>query len=78
MQYTTATVWDTSLINYALQEAGMSPSEPMVNRANQYLLNRQHDKYGDWIVHDPSGIPGGWGFSHLNTIILIWMIQPLH
>ena len=68
IQYTTATVWNTSLINYALQEAGVSSSEPMVERANEYLLNRQHYKYGDWIVHNSSGIPGGWGFSDSNTI----------
>ncbi len=40
MQYTTATVWNTALINYALQEAGISTSDPMVNEANDYLLKR--------------------------------------
>lgn len=68
MQYTTATVWNTSLINYALQEARVSPLEPMVKKANHYLQSRQHIKYGDWVVHNPSGLPGGWGFSDSNTI----------
>lgn len=68
MQYTTANVWNTSLINYALQEAGVSPSDRMVDKANGYLLNRQHDKFGDWIVHNPFGLPGGWGFSDINTV----------
>lgn len=68
MQYTTATVWNTSLINYALLEAGVSPSEPMVDKANRYLLNRQHNKFGDWVVHNPFGLPGGWGFSDMNTV----------
>ena len=69
MQYTTATVWNTSLINVALQDAGVSPSEPMVDQANHYLLQRQQYKYGDWIVHNPSAFPGGWGFEDMNTIL---------
>ena len=68
MQYTTATVWNTALINYALQEAGIPTSDPMVNEANDYLLKKQHYKYGDWIIHNPLGSPGGWGFADSNTI----------
>ena len=68
MQYTTATVWNTALINYALQEAGIPTSDPMVNEANDYLLKKQHYKYGDWIIHNPLGFPGGWGFADSNTI----------
>lgn len=67
MQYTTATVWNTSLISYALQEAGVSHEAPMVKKANQYLFSKQHYKYGDWIVHNPTGFPGGWGFQDSNT-----------
>jgi sporulenol synthase len=68
MQYTTATVWNTSLISYALQEARVSPSDPMVRKANDYLLRRQHVRYGDWAVHNPNAFPGGWGFADQNTI----------
>ena len=69
MQYTTANVWNTSLIGYALQSAGVSPEDSMVTRANQYLLERQHHKFGDWVIHNPDSLPGGWGFSHVNTIL---------
>jgi sporulenol synthase len=68
MQYTTANVWNTSLIGYALQEAGVSLGDKMVAKANQYLLDRQHTKFGDWVIHNPSSLPGGWGFSAVNTI----------
>jgi sporulenol synthase len=68
MQYTTANVWDTSLISYALQGAGVSPSDPIIKNANQYLLAKQHQKFGDWVVHNPHSLPGGWGFSDINTI----------
>lgn len=68
MQYTTATVWNTSLLSYALQEAGLSHADPMVKKANQYLLSRQHYKYGDWAIHNPHRFPGGWGFADMNTM----------
>ncbi|MGG1398520.1 squalene--hopene cyclase [Bacillus salipaludis] len=69
MQYTTANVWNTSLIGYALQGAGIVPEDPMIVRANQYLLERQHHKFGDWVIHNPNSLPGGWGFSHVNYIL---------
>ena len=40
----------------------------MVIKANDYLLKQQHYKYGDWIIHNPLGVPGGWGFADSNTI----------
>src|SRR5262249_13384584 len=48
MQFTTANVWNTSLIGYTLQAAGVSHEDPMVMKANKYLLSRQHDRFGDW------------------------------
>lgn len=68
VQYTTATVWNTSLISCALQEAGIDPSSEIIRRANQYLLERQHTKFGDWAIHNSDARPGGWGFSNMNTI----------
>ena len=41
MQYTTATVWNTSLINSTLQIAGVSPTDPVITNSNHYLLSRQ-------------------------------------
>ena len=77
MQYTTASVWNTSLINSTLQIAGISPTDPMITKSNQYLLSRQHTKYGDWVVHNPNVSPGGWGFADSNTIHPDVVIQPL-
>ncbi|MDQ1145598.1 sporulenol synthase [Bacillus sp. SORGH_AS 510] len=68
MQYTTANVWNTSLISYSLQSAGIDTNDTMVLKANQYLLERQHHKFGDWVIHNPRTMPGGWGFSDVNTI----------
>lgn len=67
-QYTTASVWNTTLINYALQEAGAPYSSNTVQKANHYILSRQHLKYGDWVIHEPNLLPGAWGFADMNTI----------
>ena len=68
LQTATSTIWDTGLIAYALQEADLSPHHPAIEKATLYLLAKQHTKYGDWMIHNPQGRPGGWGFSHSNTI----------
>ncbi|XJZ25755.1 squalene--hopene cyclase [Bacillota bacterium Lsc_1132] len=68
MQYTTAGVWNTSLISFSLQKAGIVADDRMIQKANQYLLDHQHIKFGDWVIHNPAGLPGGWGFSNVNTI----------
>lgn len=68
IQYTTAAVWNTGLISHALQKAGVSSSSATIKKANDFLLSRQHDKYGDWAIHNQSVLPGGWGFSNINTI----------
>ncbi|MGE6611767.1 squalene--hopene cyclase [Peribacillus sp. NPDC076916] len=67
-QYATATVWNTTLISYALQESGVPYSSNTVQKANRYILSRQHIKYGDWVIHEPDLLPGGWGFEDMNTI----------
>jgi len=68
MQYTTAAVWNTALISYALQEAAVSSADPAVEKASHYLLKKQQYKYGDWAIHNPSAFPGGWGFADSNTV----------
>ncbi|MFC5602523.1 squalene--hopene cyclase [Sporosarcina koreensis] len=69
MQYTTATVWNTNLISFALQQAGVPSTDAIVQKANHYLAKRQQTTYGDWALHNPGVIPGGWGFSDIDTFI---------
>ena len=68
VQYTTATIWNTTLISYSLQEAGVSSSSKVIQNAQRYLLTRQHNLYSDWAVHNQTALPGGWGFANINTI----------
>lgn len=44
IQNSPSTVWDTALIGYALQEAGLSKHDIAVRHAAKYLLNLQHDR----------------------------------
>lgn len=68
IQQTTSTVWDTSLIIHALQEAGITSDHPTIKSGVQYLLRRQQSRFGDWSIRNPKTTPGGWGFSDINTI----------
>ncbi|MCM3718856.1 squalene--hopene cyclase [Fictibacillus phosphorivorans] len=68
LQNSPSTTWDTSLILYTLLEAGVPVNHTSILRGSQFLLNQQHTKYGDWAVHNPNVLPGGWGFSIGNTI----------
>ncbi|EME76332.1 squalene--hopene cyclase [Bacillus sonorensis] len=67
VENSTSTVWDTALLSYAMQEAGMSQKSPTVSSAADYLEKRQHIRKADWAVFNPHAKPGGWGFSNLNT-----------
>ncbi len=68
MQFTTATVWNTSLISDSLQKAGVPSTDSVIEKANEYLLGQQQSKYGGWAIHNPGVLPGGWGFSAINTM----------
>lgn len=57
------------MISHALQAAGYSAEHPAIARADAYLLSRQHTKLGDWSLGLDHPLPGGWGFSDVNTII---------
>lgn len=68
LQVTDSTIWDTSLILYALQEAGISPQHPSIGKGVRYLLARQQSRVGDWALRNAHVLPGGWGFSDVNTL----------
>ncbi|WP_139891892.1 squalene--hopene cyclase [Bacillus sp. D386] len=69
LQNSPSLVWDTALLSYSLQEAGVKATHPVIDRANAYLLKKQQSTRGDWTVHAPDVIPGGWGFSDSNHYI---------
>ncbi|MGG6314337.1 squalene--hopene cyclase [Paenibacillus macerans] len=86
IQNSPSPVWDTALLSYAMQEAGVGTEHPAILKAAAYLRDKQHRKYGDWHIHNPGIVPGGWGFSDTNTIVpdvddttaALRAIHPLH
>ncbi|MEW9501218.1 terpene cyclase/mutase family protein [Jeotgalibacillus marinus] len=67
IQNAPSTIWDTALLSYSLQEAGVSSSDPVINKSVNYLINHQQTQKSDWAIHNPNITPGGWGFSEDNT-----------
>ncbi len=68
VQNSPSTVWDTALISHALQQAGLPAGHTTIQSAGRYLLSKQQTRLGDWSRHIKNPIPGGWGFSDINTI----------
>ncbi len=59
--------WDTALALYALMEAGEPPDNQSLERACEWLLEREiTDTPGDWSWKRPQLKPGGWAFQYRN------------
>ncbi|MDX9860554.1 MAG: squalene--hopene cyclase [Rhodospirillales bacterium] len=60
-------VWDTGLAAHALLETGLRSEHPAIEKANEWLVDRQIlDVAGDWIADRPHLRPGGWAFQYRN------------
>jgi squalene-hopene/tetraprenyl-beta-curcumene cyclase len=60
-------VWDTGLAAHAMMESGLSDSDSVLARANEWLLGRQIlDVKGDWKSNRGHLRPGGWAFQYWN------------
>ena len=77
-------VWDTALAGLAMQETGGGAAEDAVNRALDWLKERQlHDEPGDWQVKRPDLPGGGWPFQFANghypdlddTAVIAWAMH---
>lgn len=66
IQNSPSTVWDTALISYVMQEAGVDPQDVAVSRAIRYLLPLQLPR--GIMPNQRSSYPGGWGFSESNSV----------
>lgn len=59
-------VWDTAWCLRALVESGVAPNHPALIKGGEWLLDKQILDYGDWVVKNPHGKPGGWAFEYEN------------
>ncbi|MEM9088367.1 MAG: squalene--hopene cyclase [Cyanobacteria bacterium P01_F01_bin.53] len=59
-------VWDTALALRALADSQMPKDAAALVTAGEWLLKKQITDYGDWVVKNPQGEPGGWAFEFEN------------
>lgn len=60
-------IWDTCLAVHAMLEAGADPDSPPLQKAIDWLLEREiTDVVGDWAWQRPGLQPGGWAFQYRN------------
>jgi squalene-hopene/tetraprenyl-beta-curcumene cyclase len=61
-------VWDTVLTAIALRDAGVPASDPRLQRAVDWIRERQlSGPEGDWRVYRPRLQAGGWAFEYDNA-----------
>jgi len=59
-------VWDTCIAMVSLEEAGVSPDDPALVQAADWMLSKQVLGPGDWQVKNKDAEPGGWSFEFRN------------
>jgi len=59
-------VWDTGLAAHALMEARNERESPAMQKAADWLLEREIKVKGDWSWQAPNLAPGGWAFQYRN------------
>ena len=59
-------VWDTAWVLRSLVESGINPNHPALVKAGEWLIEQQILDYGDWIIKNKQGKPGGWAFEFIN------------
>jgi squalene-hopene/tetraprenyl-beta-curcumene cyclase len=59
-------VWDTAIAAFALLEANTAPTDTGLQKATQWLLQKQILGGGDWQIKNPDAEPGGWAFEFRN------------
>lgn len=67
IQATNSPVWDTILMLMAAKDAGhLGKSQDEIDKAVEWLLDRQVRCKGDWSIKLPNVKPGGWAFEYAN------------
>src|SRR6266542_240180 len=59
-------IWDTALAIVGLTASGVPADDETMQRAAQWLLDREVRAVGDWKVRNPEGEPSGWYFEYAN------------
>jgi squalene-hopene/tetraprenyl-beta-curcumene cyclase len=59
-------VWDTAIAAFSLLEADTAPADAGLQKATEWLLQKQILGGGDWQIKNRDAAPGGWAFEFRN------------
>ena len=59
-------VWDTAIAAFTLLEADMASDDPALQKAAEWLIEKQITGPGDWQIKNRDAAPGGWAFEFRN------------
>lgn len=59
-------VWDTAIAAFTLLEADIAADDSRLQRAAEWLLDKQITGPGDWQIKNRDAAPGGWAFEFRN------------
>ncbi len=62
-----APVWDTAINMISLAESGVPPDEPALQKAADWLLQKEVRIRGDWAVNNSHLEASGWAFEYNNV-----------
>jgi len=60
-------VWDTAINIISLAESGVSPEHPALQKAADWLIEKEVRTRGDWGVNNPHPEASGWAFEYNNV-----------
>src|SRR5438552_6558982 len=59
-------VWDTAINIVSLAESGVPPEHPALQKAADWLIEKEVKIRGDWAVNNPYPEASGWAFEYNN------------
>jgi len=60
-------VWDTAINAIALVESGVSPEDPALQKAAEWLISKEVQIRGDWAKNNSYPEASGWAFEYNNV-----------
>jgi len=60
-------VWDTAITIISLADSGLSPEHPALQKAAEWLINKEVRIRGDWAANNSYPEASGWAFEYNNV-----------
>jgi squalene-hopene/tetraprenyl-beta-curcumene cyclase len=60
-------VWDTAITIISLADSGLSPEHPALQKAAEWLINKEVRIRGDWAINNSYPEASGWAFEYNNV-----------